>query len=235
VLRVNVTGVQEPAQYLPTQWPDMPPFLEDLPLNGKRRWVAFSMTNNSAAKSTTGTPRTRFFINGLQYGDDCAGETLGLGQSEVWRITNNSSPQHPYHIHTNPFQLLSRRWRSASNGNVIPLQTQVLEAPYPWFDVIALKPGALRRLSETRVVYRPDDYTGATVIHCHFLGHEDRGMMTNIQILCPKRADAPDSISFGMPATNGLADDCLVSPLDAKPLLQCPAVFVEEPEALSFR
>ena len=58
--------------------------------------------------------------------------------------------------------------------------------------------------------------------------------MTNIQILCPGRDDAPDAISFGMPATDGLADDCLVNPLDAKPLLECPAIFVEEPEALSF-
>ena len=32
--------------------------------------------------------------------------------------------------------------------------------------------------------HRFDDYTGAYVIHCHFLGHEDRGMMWNVQTVC---------------------------------------------------
>ena len=240
LLRVHISGVQEPAQYLPTRWPDIPPFLKDLSTNKntvkKRRWVAFSMTTNTAGKSTQTTLQNRFFIDGLQYQDECAGQTLGLGQAEEWRITNNSSPQHPYHIHTNPFQLLYRRWSANSRGDGIPLQTQVLEPPYPWFDVIALKPGTNKRRSLTRLLYRPDDYTGAMVIHCHFLGHEDRGMMTNVQILCPGQANSPGAISFGMPASNGLADDCLVPPLDAEPILQCPSIFVEElPEESLFR
>jgi len=38
-----------------------------------------------------------------------------------------------------------------------------------------------------RVVIRQrfEDYTGAFVLHCHFLGHEDRGMMLMVQAVCP--------------------------------------------------
>jgi FtsP/CotA-like multicopper oxidase with cupredoxin domain len=50
---------------------------------------------------------------------------------------------------------------------------------------------------------RYDDYTGAYVIHCHFLGHEDRGMMWNVQTVCN-----PSSLKFGAPQTNGGPDNC---------------------------
>lgn len=29
------------------------------------------------------------------------------------------------------------------------------------------------------------DFTGGYVQHCHILGHEDRGMMLNVQTVCP--------------------------------------------------
>ncbi|MGH7752910.1 MAG: multicopper oxidase domain-containing protein, partial [Gemmatimonadales bacterium] len=42
--------------------------------------------------------------------------------------------------------------------------------------------------TSVRIVQRFDDYTGAYVIHCHFLGHEDRGMMWNVQTVCDRDA-----------------------------------------------
>jgi len=32
---------------------------------------------------------------------------------------------------------------------------------------------------------RYEDFTGGYVLHCHFLGHEDRGMMFGVQTICP--------------------------------------------------
>jgi FtsP/CotA-like multicopper oxidase with cupredoxin domain len=50
------------------------------------------------------------------------------------------------------------------------------------------------------------DYTGAFVIHCHFLGHEDRGMMLNVQTVCPDSDKAGGK--FGLPIASGGHDNC---------------------------
>ncbi|HVF58464.1 MAG TPA: multicopper oxidase domain-containing protein [Thermoanaerobaculia bacterium] len=58
--------------------------------------------------------------------------------------------------------------------------------------------------TSVRIVQKFEDYTGAYVIHCHFLGHEDRGMMWNVQTVCKK----PDDGKFGQTQANGGADSC---------------------------
>ncbi|HWS71101.1 MAG TPA: multicopper oxidase domain-containing protein, partial [Thermoanaerobaculia bacterium] len=64
---------------------------------------------------------------------------------------------------------------------------------------------------------RFEDYTGAYVIHCHFLGHEDRGMMVSIQTVCPNK---PESWS----ATSTTQAECTFDQfLPALPLLGTPA------------
>jgi hypothetical protein len=47
----------------------------------------------------------------------------------------------------------------------------------------------------TKIRVLPTDFTGETVLHCHILGHEDRGMMQNVQMVCPP----PNQTSFGKP------------------------------------
>jgi hypothetical protein len=43
---------------------------------------------------------------------------------------------------------------------------------------------------------RYEDFTGEYVLHCHFLGHEDRGMMFSVQTICPTSPGHPvDSFS----------------------------------------
>jgi FtsP/CotA-like multicopper oxidase with cupredoxin domain len=49
------------------------------------------------------------------------------------------------------------------------------------------------------------DYTGPFVMHCHILGHEDRGMMTNLQTLCD---DGPAAGTYGQVNADGSSDNC---------------------------
>ncbi len=65
--------------------------------------------------------------------------------------------------------------------------------------------GCIQNETSVLIRHRFDDYTGAYVIHCHFLGHEDRGMMWNVQTVC--NPSEPKSI-FGTTQTNGGADAC---------------------------
>ena len=64
--------------------------------------------------------------------------------------------------------------------------------------------GCVQNETSVLIRHRFDDYTGAYVIHCHFLGHEDRGMMWNVQTVC--KPDQP--WMFGTTQTNGGPDVC---------------------------
>ncbi|WP_263975598.1 multicopper oxidase domain-containing protein [Leptolyngbya sp. 7M] len=70
---------------------------------------------------------------------------------------------HPFHLHVNPFQVLSR------NGQPEPYRA--------WKDTVIIKGNETVRI---RIPFR--NFAGKTVYHCHILDHEDLGMMGLIQI-----------------------------------------------------
>jgi len=67
--------------------------------------------------------------------------------------------------------------------------------------------GCVNQKDEVVLRQRYDDYTGGYVLHCHFLGHEDRGMMWNVQSVC--KPDGP--AKWGQPVSSGGADNCAVT------------------------
>lgn len=143
--------------------------------------------------------------------------TLQRGVDEKWTIYNlwNDQPAreedesggnrgiaHPFHIHTNPFYVVR-------DGNKV-------YDPGIWQDTIALPLVAdgdrdPPRASSVELLMEFEDYTGGYVQHCHILGHEDRGMMTLVQTLCPNG-------KFGTPHPNR-PDACEI-PRDPLPI--CP-------------
>ncbi len=64
--------------------------------------------------------------------------------------------------------------------------------------------GCEQKSASVALRQRYDDYTGAYVIHCHFLGHEDQGMMWNVQTVC----DPASRNVFGRTRADGALDDC---------------------------
>ena len=104
-----------------------------------------------------------FLINGKGFDPSRIDTQVKLDAVEDWEITNTGSMAHPFHIHTNKFQIISQNGQSA---------------PYAaWKDVVSVSPGETVRI---RMAFR--DYTGKTVYHCHVLDHEDRGMMGILEI-----------------------------------------------------
>ncbi|EDX86612.1 Multicopper oxidase family [Synechococcus sp. PCC 7335] len=104
-----------------------------------------------------------FMINGKAFDPSRVDTQVVLNAVEDWEVTNTGSMAHPFHIHTNKFQIISQ------NGQ---------PAPYvAWKDVVSVSPGETVRI---RMAFR--DYTGKTVYHCHVLDHEDRGMMGILEI-----------------------------------------------------
>jgi FtsP/CotA-like multicopper oxidase with cupredoxin domain len=108
----------------------------------------------------TGDP---FLINGRAFDHHRIDVRVKLGTVEDWVLINNAGMDHPFHLHTNPFQVISR------NGEP---ELQPL-----WKDVINVRAYETVRI---RIPFR--DFAGKTVYHCHILDHEDQGMMGIVEM-----------------------------------------------------
>lgn len=107
--------------------------------------------------------RNRFLINGRQFAATRVDEVVRLGATEEWVLRNRSREEHPFHIHTDDFQVIAvngRRYRARS------LQ-----------DTVAIPVGGT-----VRIRLRFADFVGAFVFHCHILAHEDAGMMGIVDV-----------------------------------------------------
>lgn len=84
-----------------------------------------------------------------------------LNTVEEWTLTNNTTVDHPFHMHVNPQQVVS-------NGG----------QPF-YFDVINVpKNGGTVTI---RVQFL--DFLGEFVYHCHRVDHEDHGMMALVDVI----------------------------------------------------
>ena len=105
-----------------------------------------------------------FVINGQPFDPDRIDTRVSLGSTEDWLIVNDDVMDHPFHLHVNPFQVISRAGRPESQRR--------------WKDTVLVKAGEEVRI---RVTFR--DFPGRTVYHCHNLDHEDLGLMGVLQIV----------------------------------------------------
>jgi len=96
---------------------------------------------------------------------------VNLNAEEEWTIKNTSGALHPFHIHVNSFQLVAI--------NDEPQDGQVWDTFYvpPARSRTDGKPGSIT--FRIRFV----EFRGKSLFHCHFLSHEDTGMMQNFTIL----------------------------------------------------
>lgn len=108
-------------------------------------------------------PTTGFTINGQSFAMNRINTSVQLNHTEDWRIINNASMDHPFHLHTNRFQVIDR------NGHP--------ETTLMWKDTVNIK-----AYETVTLRVRFEDFTGQTVYHCHILDHEDQGMMGIVDI-----------------------------------------------------
>jgi FtsP/CotA-like multicopper oxidase with cupredoxin domain len=87
---------------------------------------------------------------------------IPLNSVEEWEVYNHTAYPHPFHIHVNPFQVVS-------GGGI---------EPGTWMDTLEF-PAFSRIKFRTRF----ENYTGTFVFHCHNLMHEDMGMMQAIKVV----------------------------------------------------
>ncbi len=100
-------------------------------------------------------------VNGVPYWQAKPFE-IALGDTEVWRIVNNTDFSHPFHLHGYFFQVLD--------------ETRVPE----WKDTVNVP-----TKSELTIAVRFDERPGAWMFHCHILDHAEAGMMGHLVVRDP--------------------------------------------------
>jgi blue copper oxidase len=116
--------------------------------------------------SLTGVPMNNpvnWFINGVQFDMETINFYTQQDNIEIWNIDNNSMMAHPFHIHGNYFYILNR------NGLPPPDNEKGRK------DVVLINPQA-----SVTVITKFEDFYDDSIpymYHCHFLDHEDNGMM----------------------------------------------------------
>jgi suppressor of ftsI len=106
----------------------------------------------------------RFQINGHSWDPSFSEWTSALGSVEEWTFVNTTEQDHPMHVHTNPFQIIS------ANGIPVPFNGYADTVIVPRFGTLVV-----------RTKYT--DFTGDLILmHCHILDHEDMGMMIRFAI-----------------------------------------------------
>jgi len=104
-------------------------------------------------------------INGVSMNMMVINERVPVNDVEVWEVTNQMNMNHNFHIHATHFTVLER------NGSL----ANVLENEKGYKDTVFLGPN-----DSVKLLVKMVDYTNNTVpymYHCHFLEHEDAGMM----------------------------------------------------------
>jgi L-ascorbate oxidase len=213
------------------EFPPMASFLADLPPvtdPAKQHAVHYEMVNQGTLNET------QFFINQEKYDSECANETLTVDAPEQWTLWNNSlGIAHPFHIHQNPFQLLSQSDRGTYKypvwRDVMPIPTAATPStpnpPAAWPPNSNPK-DASQPWGNAVMVYVAKEFTGGFVNHCHILGHEDRGMMHNTQAACSngqwaKTGPVPPGATCD--AAGFCPGDCqLGAPIPARPACAVP-------------
>jgi FtsP/CotA-like multicopper oxidase with cupredoxin domain len=160
IATLTYQGSANPALPLPQKLLDV----ETLPQPTKTRRIELSMQMGMGSGMGTGMGLT-FLFNGKPFDPHRIDASVQLGSIEDWDLINvdPDGMEHPFHLHINPFQVVSRNGKSE---------------PYPaWKDTVLVRRNETVRI---RIPFR--DYAGKTVYHCHILDHEDLGMMGIVEM-----------------------------------------------------
>ncbi len=148
-------GASDPSR-LPSRLPS-PQLVSPVPSKVSRTWT-FGLSG--------GQHGSFWSINGKAFDPARVDHRARLGSVERWRFRNTSDVTHYVHIHAEQWRTLLR------DGAAPPPWEQGLE------DTWRLEPGEV-----VEVAARFTDYTGAFMIHCHMLDHEDHGMMARFDVV----------------------------------------------------
>jgi FtsP/CotA-like multicopper oxidase with cupredoxin domain len=106
-------------------------------------------------------PTRTISMKALMHGHgDRYDEPVRVGELQVWDLVNETSQDHPFHLHGFFFQVLAEGGEPS------------------WKDTVNVP-----RQSEVRIAWLPDDRPGRWMYHCHTLEHHAMGMMAHFDVV----------------------------------------------------
>ncbi|MDB5642479.1 MAG: multicopper oxidase [Hyphomicrobiales bacterium] len=156
--------------------------IPDGEISGAQR-VVFSIESHPDQKEG----EFRWGVNAQRFGHHRIGRVLKIGSAEEWTISSSSAVSHNFHLHVNAFQVvkvLDGKGRDVTDPSV-PRATRLgwekdnlgfVDTKGLWMDTIYMKQGY-----KVVVRIRYERYTGDALLHCHFIDHQDRGMMEMVR------------------------------------------------------
>ena len=177
-IRSGINGTSEPRKYIGKLVVEGEPNEMQLPDSADlARFRLTSVKDNELTGTQTASygiflrqDGVKFEIDGRPYTPSERRE-LKLGDVEEWTVesVNGVGPvSHPFHIHVNPFEVVSIEDSQGRN---------LLQNGPVWRDTIIIRPE-----QKVKLRTRYEKFTGEFVQHCHILDHEDLGMMELVRI-----------------------------------------------------
>ena len=167
------------------------PDISEAEVTGQQTLVFNIVPSNNAKENPT---PTLFQVDGKSYEPNRVDRQLTLGTVDQWTLTSDFV-SHPFHIHVNPFQVVSITDPTgkdvsapdAQDGTGAAFDPQYRGLKGVWKDTLWVKNPQFTGATSYRVVVRTryQRYIGDFVLHCHILDHEDQGMMQNVRIALP--------------------------------------------------
>ena len=130
---------------------------------------------------------------------------LTKGQLGEWTIKVEDDGEiqsaHPFHIHTNPFYLMEiktcTKKVTSKPSAAVPYTAKYTDCkstkPMRWQDTLLVLPDQIATFR-----YQPLDFEGSFVFHCHFVDHEDSGMMRWVKICDENNKDCRTKDKYGL-------------------------------------
>jgi FtsP/CotA-like multicopper oxidase with cupredoxin domain len=138
---------------------------------------------------TVGDELTKEFLaDGRKFDHERIDRHLPLGGVEEWQVTvPPKGGIHVFHIHVNPFQIVSIR--NAKGEDVTAPGSPGFDPIYAdlsgqWLDTAFLQ-GGITLVMRTRY----ERFVGDTMLHCHVVIHSDLGMMQSLRIGLPENVE----------------------------------------------
>lgn len=154
----------------------------------RRRHFVFDIDGDTCT-----LPYQQFRINDTTYRIATVDFEIDQGTVEEWVMVNPTGGVHPFHVHVNAYQVKEAYSAQVPDPKLVGADApivqsridamKVIDHPNQWRDTMIIPPkGYLRvwtRMYSKRV--------GKTVLHCHFLAHEETAMISNF-LIKPKSA-----------------------------------------------
>jgi FtsP/CotA-like multicopper oxidase with cupredoxin domain len=136
---------------------------------------------------------------GTQFNPTVVNECVEVDTAEEWTLLNYTTVGHPCHIHLNPF-FVTDFYDPNDPPNPDNPHGRIMKYNDPvglWQDTIIVpaaqvdQQGNIIAPGWVTFKHRFPKITGTFVMHCHILGHEDRGFMHVVQVHAKGQACSP--------------------------------------------